>query len=106
MATERFVTPARYIAGKTNRATLVVRFRDVNGKRRTVTVRNVGSYRLREDGSLFSVRVADRAGVKNALSIKHNGATSATIRHGQGNELAVSDLTLSLSEGSYTVLVG
>lgn len=105
MATERFITPARYIAGKTDRATLTVRFRDINGKRRSITVKEIGSYRLREDGSLFSVRSAEKAGSKNVLSIKHFGTTGATIKRAGGHDLIVSDVTLTLSEAGYPVIV-
>jgi hypothetical protein len=104
MAVERFVTPARYIAGKTNRATLVVRYRDINGKRRSVTVKGVGSYRLREDGSRFSVRASEGAGVKNDCVIAYGTGNSGTIRTG-GNALIACDITLTLKESGYPVIV-
>lgn len=105
MAFERKVQPAAYLIGSAHNATLTVRFRDVNGKRRSLRVIGVGSYRLREDGSLFSVRSAERAGARNLLSISYGPGDSATIRNGQGNRLSVSDVSLTLAEGGYTVVV-
>lgn len=104
MALERIVQPVSYIAGKTNRAVLKVRYRDINGKRRTVTINGVGSYRLRMDGSRFSVRASDGAGVKNACVIEYTSATGGTISAG-GNNLIARDITLTLSENAYPVIV-
>ena len=105
MALERIITPAAYLAGTTDRAILTVRYRDINGKRRSLKVRNVGSYRLRTDGSRFSVRKNDRAGSKNALVLEYRSAGGAVIKMGQGNERVVSDVSLTLAEGTYSVVV-
>ena len=104
MAVERIIRPAAYYAGKTADAVLTVRFRDVNGKRRSVKVGRVGSYRLREDGGRFSVRHADRAGSRNTFVIEYGAGDTATIRTNGGNALRVSDVTLTLAEGTYTVV--
>lgn len=95
---ERIVTPRSYIVGDVNNATLTVRYRDINGKRRTHRIKGINSYRLSTDGSLFSVRKANKAGVRNALTVTY-GVQGTRVKIGQGHPLVTSGLTLELSEG-------
>jgi len=104
MALERIITPAAYLAGKTNRAELRINYRDINGKRRSLKVKGVGSYRLRTDGSRFSVRACDGAGIRNACVIEYGSGNGGTIRT-NGNRLIATDIRLTLVEGTYPVVV-
>lgn len=103
MARERTITPAAYLAGETVNAVLTIRFTNSAGKRDVIRVKGIGSYRLRTDGSRFSVRGADKAGSQNKAVITYRENGSVVIA-GKAGRVIAKDVTISLNEGAYTVV--